>query len=393
MSTPRSILSAPLAAAVAVLLATPASAAGAWTVVPSADSTTNDDLGSVSILSSSEAWAAGSAYTVINGTLNEVPLTEHYTGGAWKAVPTPAPAGLNYSYLNDVVAISASDVWAVGMGFASGKRASHALAEHYDGTAWSIVPVPQPYLRGDLSGLAARSSTDVWAVGSTATRTFSGVTTLYPLAEHYDGSAWSVQATPALVQASLTSVTEISPTDVWAVGSRAGVDTAHPQGLVLHYDGTAWAEITVPAPAVPAGGSWQLSDVTSSGGQIWAVGTTSSADSATQHSFVLHGDGTSWSATALPLLGAAYTYQSLYGIAAASPTDVWVTGSASTGNQTSVTLAEHYDGTGWSVTPTPSPAPSAGLAGVATDGSTTWSVGSRTTASGSAFQTLVERFR
>jgi len=393
MSRSRSILPVALAAGLSVLLATPAAAAGAWTVVPSADSATSDSLGSVSVLSSSDAWAAGSAYTVINGTLNEVPLIEHYTGGTWKAVPAPAPAGLNYSYLNDVAAISSSDVWAVGMGFASGQRASHALAEHYDGTAWTIVPVPQPYLRGDLSGLAARSSTDVWAVGSTATRTFSGVTTLYPLAEHYDGSAWSVQPTPALAHASLSSVTEISPTDVWAVGDGPGADTAHPQGLVLHYDGTAWSQVTVPAPAVPAGGSWRLSDVTSTGGQVWAVGTTTSADSASQHSFVLHYDGTAWSGTVLPDRGSAYTYQSLYGIAAASPTSIWVTGSASTGNQTSVTLAEHYDGTSWTVTPTPSPAPSAGLDGVATDGTTTWSVGSRTTASGSAFQTLIERFR
>jgi len=191
---------------------------------------------------------------------------------------------------------------------------------------------------------------------------------------------------PAVVQASLSSVTGISPTSVWAVGSQPGADTAHPRGLVMHGDGTTWTEVAVPAPAVPAGGSWQLSHVTSTAGQVWAVGTTTSADSASQHSFVLHFDGATWSVATLPDLGPAYSYDTLYGIAAASPTSVWVTGSASTGNQRSVTFAEHYDGAGWTLTPTPSPAPSSGLAAVATNGATTWSVGSTTTSSG-AFQT------
>jgi hypothetical protein len=193
------------------------------------------------------------------------------------------------------------------------------------------------------------------------------------------------------VQASLSSVTGISPTSVWAVGSQPGADTAHPRGLVMHGDATTWTEVAVPAPAVPAGGSWRLSHVTSTAGQVWAVGTTTSADSASQHSFVLHFDGATWSVATLPDLGPAYSYDTLYGIAAASPTSVWVTGSASTGNQRSVTFAEHYDGAGWTLTPTPSPAPSSGLAGVATNGASTWSVGSTTTSSG-AFQTLIERF-
>src|SRR4051794_2208587 len=114
MPTSRSVLSATLAAGLAVFLAAPAFAAGTWSVVPSANSTTNDSLGSVSMVSSGEAWAAGSAYTVINGTLSQVPLTERFSGGAWKVVPAPAPAGFNYSYLNDVAATSSSDVWAVG---------------------------------------------------------------------------------------------------------------------------------------------------------------------------------------------------------------------------------------------------------------------------------------
>ncbi len=75
---------------------------------------------------------------------------------AWTVVPSPAGG-----QLNGVASVSANDVWAVGQTLAPG-----TLAEHWGGTAWSVVPTPNPVPGSDrLSAVAAVSTSDVWAVG------------------------------------------------------------------------------------------------------------------------------------------------------------------------------------------------------------------------------------
>ena len=70
--------------------------------------------------------------------------------GTWTAVPSPST-----NELHAVTSISANDVWAVGVG---------PITEHWNGTAWSVVPSPN-VTNGKLLGVAAVSTNDVWAVG------------------------------------------------------------------------------------------------------------------------------------------------------------------------------------------------------------------------------------
>ena len=75
---------------------------------------------------------------------------------AWTVVSSPSGG-----QLNGVASVSAHDVWAVGQTLAPG-----TLAEHWGGTAWSVVPTPNPVPGSDrLSAVAAVSTSDVWAVG------------------------------------------------------------------------------------------------------------------------------------------------------------------------------------------------------------------------------------
>jgi plastocyanin len=60
------------------------------------------------------------------------------------------------------------------------------LIEHWNGLGWSVVPAPSPN-SGVLFGIDARSSYDVWAVGS-----FSGGGKNLPLVEHWDGTGWTI---------------------------------------------------------------------------------------------------------------------------------------------------------------------------------------------------------
>src|SRR5439155_12210247 len=58
-----------------------------------------------------------------------------------------------------VVALSASDVWAVGLQSAS------SLTEHWDGTAWAAVSSPNQVGADYLVAVSATSDSDIWAVG------------------------------------------------------------------------------------------------------------------------------------------------------------------------------------------------------------------------------------
>jgi hypothetical protein len=72
----------------------------------------------------------------------------------------------------------------------------------------------------------------------------------------------------------------------------------------------------------------------------------------------------------------------LQGVAATSATDAWAVGSTYTGSQNS-TLIEHWDGTRWSVVPTPVIPGGGGLAAVAaTSSSDAWAVGTRESGGG-----------
>jgi hypothetical protein len=54
---------------------------------------------------------------------------------------------------------------------------------HWDGTAWRRVPSPSPGTFASLSGVAATSATNAWAVG--------GADAGKTLILHWNGTAWN----------------------------------------------------------------------------------------------------------------------------------------------------------------------------------------------------------
>jgi hypothetical protein len=63
------------------------------------------------VLSSTNAWAVGS-YS--NGTAGHT-LIVHWNGSVWKVVASPNAGGSSYEkFLSGVAAISAHNIWAVG---------------------------------------------------------------------------------------------------------------------------------------------------------------------------------------------------------------------------------------------------------------------------------------
>jgi hypothetical protein len=239
----------------------------AWSIVrtvhgPFADSNVLDG---VAVVSRHDVWAVGLSHDA--DASNWAPLAEHWNGTRWRPARV-APAS-NGSQFNGVAALSANDVWAVGAGAPPGDPNSGTLTEHWDGQAWTLVASPNPGREIDtLAAVAAIAHDDVWAVGSQS-NDLSGTHTLI---EHWDGSAWSVVPSPDGVGSGLNDLRASSATsssDVWAAGGTY-VNGLGYGDLFEHWDGVAWS--VVPGPPLGVGERAIRGVAVVSSSRVWAVG-------------------------------------------------------------------------------------------------------------------------
>lgn len=86
--------------------------------------------------SSSNVWAVG-YYGRSSGTLVQDAVLWHWDGSTWTATARPACAAASYIIMQDVFAVSSTDVWAVGYLIAAAGGLFHMLAWHFDGTSWT----------------------------------------------------------------------------------------------------------------------------------------------------------------------------------------------------------------------------------------------------------------
>jgi len=147
----------------------------------------SNGLVAVAARTSGDIWAVG---TVRSDTITRN-LIQHWDGTQWTIVPSPNQSS-SADALNAVAIVSATDVWAAG-DYAEANDWAHPAMLHWDGSAWQVVPVPQPSgaQAGSLSGLTARAADDVWAVGSYNLYGYWRTLTL-----HWNGSSWSIVSSP-----------------------------------------------------------------------------------------------------------------------------------------------------------------------------------------------------
>jgi len=290
------------------------------------------------------------------------------------AVPAAAsPKGLHVvatpfianSSLAAAAVIAPGDMWAVGA-IGSGSGPFQTLAEHFTGTSWAVVPTPP--LNASLAGVAGAASNNVWAVGDQAQG--SSVNTLI---EHWDGASWSVTPSPKLPQGSqLTGVTAPAPDNAWAVGFAGG----SPDALVEHWDGASWSIVSSPAFTGVSISRGAIS--ADSATDVWAMGFLATS-STTEQNLSLHWDGTSWA----QIPAVHLRFGGVGPLSALSPADVWAVGTGPgvpTGGFSAhpTAVIEHWDGTSWTVVPSPNPNPQGnnGLGAVAAvSASDVWAVG------------------
>jgi hypothetical protein len=273
---------------------------GAWTLVSSPNAgRLNNYLYGVDAAAPDDVWAVG-------GSDESGPpystLVEHWDGASWSIVPEASVFGVLYA----VDALAPDDVWAVGTEGYPGP----GVIEHWNGTSWTELVLP---FGAVLRGVAALGPTDVWAVGQRyGDPNPYGDTTL---TMHYDGTAWSEVPSPNPLtnnendQNWLTSVSAVSANNVWAVG-RYGDHDGGPldETLIEHWNGSEWSVVKSPSP----GGSsadddlWGVVPVSPS--DAWAVGGVGYfLDPEFSSPLLLHWNGSSWSSisasTSAPMRG------------------------------------------------------------------------------------------
>ncbi len=256
----------------------------AWTLTPTPELGQYAALDGVSSSSPTDAWAVG--FTMIR-RFDYGTLAEHWNGSTWSATSVDAITG-DAARLTAVVDLGLSDAWAVGEGSTSG------LIEHWNGTAWSAVTVPDPdFSPSTGNAISAVSANDIWIVGST----FSAASdTIVPETLHYNGIAWTVVpvAQPNETSASLDAITVLSPTNIWAVGEDLGAGTAiGGNTLIEHYNGTAWSIV----PSSTPGADPSLTGVAGrSASDVYAVGSNvPSINGGADQAMILRWNGTTWS--------------------------------------------------------------------------------------------------
>jgi hypothetical protein len=371
-----------------------------WTIVPTG---IEGPLYAVTAIASNDVWATGS-YRII-----------HWNGQAWsQSYASQYPYG---TLFNDIDALASNDVWAVG-GYYQEEQNYVSVVMRWNGTQWSRMDIPQHAPQNDLYGIDVVAANDVWVVGG------GNSTTGYyaALIMHWNGSTWTRTSTPPDLNARegpLRDIAVISSNDIWAVGWDIDYNPYRQRSLTLHWDGAEWAEVPNPglgrlnrvtalAPDdvwavglgtnlhwdgknwTDAGITESLYDVTAlPSGELWAVGEHSDPIDLGARTLTLRHDGEIW--TTVPSPNITRKSNNLAGVAAISSDDVWAVGGYGISSGTR-TLAQHWNGQGWSIVSTPLIRPSNYLNAVtAVSSNDVWAAGYALSAS-YGYSTLVEHW-
>jgi hypothetical protein len=304
---------------VVVGIAPAAAAPSRWTVAPTAPNVRYGTLAAVACPAPKYCVAVGTQ----DAAGKRVKLIQRWNGKKWAAQISPNPPGAISSHLTAVRCAHPSSCVAVGQ--YSTASVTKTLALRWSDNRWTLMDTPNPVSAvSGLSGLACTSATSCIAVGGYFVSS-GNESNHYSLAEHWDGTQWTIVPTPNVPDAfdsPLMGVACAAPTDCFAVGYSHTTVLTRP--LIQRWDGSSWSIIDSPYP-------------------------TGSADT------------------------------ELLAVACAAATRCTAVGTSSYG-----TLVQRWDGTAWSIQPSPDPA---GTTGAALTGVSCPST-ARCFASGAAFRVV-----
>lgn len=351
-----------------------------WTQVPAPSKGSDSVLYSVAARSAKDVWVVGAfdQGRAVDGT-----LIEHWDGHAWKVVASPNSPGDNV--LRSVAVVSATDVWAVGstvpcpvpLALAAGQQGNalvqmrpaggpsacaeppypppYPLIEHWDGSAWSIVPSPSlasNIATAYLSKVVALARDNIWAIGFVSYQ--RAVSPASVLVEHWDGTAWQVM-TGFDGDLRAEQMAFLSSNDIWGVADSTPTKEVYPPPTIQHWNGSAWS--VVPGPQKVSSSNYGIETMAASGpDDVWAIGGyyySSSLPSPQDHVFTMHWDGHVW--RQVPCPSGEGTGGNITASVSVSPTDAWLVGDYPDSSGPQLTFMEHWNGHAWRLVPNPNP--------------------------------------
>jgi len=322
----------------------------ALSATPNAPGVVISDLAAVSCPAAGSCVAVGNQENAAGG---QTSLADAWNGATWSIQPTPSVDGALTVMLTGVSCASPEACVAVGW-YDSAAGTQEPLAESWNGLAWSLESTPSPAgsSAGSFAGVSCATSTDCVAVGSYQD---AGGHQL-PLIEQRSAGDWTVVPSPmpvSALQGRLASISCMAETSCVSVGeylngaATVGRGHAH-QPMAVILSGGAWTAVSIDRPAgAPAS---YLDGVSCTGPASctavgWFTGTGKS-----ETAMVEAWNGATWTMEA----GGDISDATLASVACMGTADCTAVGAASDGS----TVAEGSDGSPWSVEATPNRAAS-----------------------------------
>ena len=279
-----------------------------------------------------------------NGSSVEMGLAEKWSGSEWTLQSAPNPTGAKWSSLAGVSCTSSSACTAVGR-YENSSKVEVTLAERWNGSEWAIQSTPNP------SGAKSSWLEDVWCASSstcTAVGRYENSSKVeVTLAERWNGSEWAVQSTPnpsGAIWSRLADVSCASSTTCEGVGSYENSSSVRVT-LAEHWNGSEWSLQTT---TNPTGSEWNALKGVSCESTTECTAVGGYRTSSKYETLAERWNGSEWTiqATGEPNRG------ELLDISCASSSWCEATGT----NEASEPLAEHWDGGEWTVQQTTLPA-------------------------------------
>lgn len=275
-------------------------------------------------------------------------LQESSSGSSWSIGETKHATDDS----EDVSCTSASACTAVGSYYPLELSGSRILAARWNGSDWSAQRAPNPPETTAVffAGVSCTAVDSCTAVGSYTTTTSPGT---LPLAEHWNGSEWSIQATPTLSgvrNVGFGGVSCSAAAACTAVGTVEGPEDS--TTFVERWNGTEWAIQESPNPVESPNAQLYAVSCSASNSCV-AVGyyfTNSSFD--VNLPLVEHWNGTTWSLQTAPLPTSGED-GALFGVSCSAASICTAVGQYARSGSDNETLAERWNGTEWSAQPTP----------------------------------------
>jgi hypothetical protein len=328
-----------------------------WTTIPSPnpEGSSANRLESVSCEPSSTNMCMSVGKSTVAGT--EKVLAERWNGSSWALSAPLVPSGATASSLNGVACPTTTSCRAVGTYKTS--AGTFSLAEHWNGTAWTIVPTENGAGASStvLTELSCTSANVCTAVGYAIT---GGVAT--PVAESWNGTSWSMQTVPLPPNSTgsvLESVSCQGTGFCMAVGRYTETGGQQVRPFSVAWNGSNWSMKTVPDPEA----SWK--------DELLDVDCTSTALCTAAGVSIVSGAGGGWLTLLVRWNGTAWVTQTspnppssgvFWGVdcvnASSNPCNAvgwWTIGTPTPAGTTGFTLASRWNGTAWALESTPNP--------------------------------------